>query len=216
MNKRHRKALGWTLFTALLAAGPIWYLANLHKNDVTADMGELGMAEEFFFTFTNKAGGFTHHDTRRQVTVIAVLPEACAEGCPEVKDKLASIVGYVKQHLTSQHKDVATPLPTRFLTMARFPGEQFAEGWDHVVLTPEEQPLLPPGVTEAGLVVLDDASRYRAHIRYDDPQGDEKMQRLLAKITSHQYLVHYLVKQTLMWEKAKAQAKGNVPAPTPE
>lgn len=204
MSSKHKKAIRVTIIVALLMLLPLGYLGYLYKQDLTGEFGDLGSVPEFYLNFANRSGGFTHFDTQRQITVAAILGQACTIDCKNQTEAMADLYRWVQENLTEKHHDVPTPLPIRFVTMAEALPTEIPEGWDAVHVEDIKQYLMPEETLAApSFVVIDDAGRYRAQLNMTEPLTQEKMHRLLTKINSHQFLIHYLVKQTLMWEKAK-------------
>lgn len=204
MGNRHKRAIRITLITAVLALIPVAYLGYLYSKDLTGEFGDLGSVPEFFFNFENRSGGFTHFDTHRQVTVAAILGTSCATDCSAQSSAMNGLHMWVQENLTEQNHDIPTPLPIRFVAMGEALPKDLPQGWDGVLVEDKKQYLAPSApVDQPSFVVIDDAGRYRAQLVMDEPLTQEKLHRLLGKINSHQFLIHYLVKQTLMWEKAK-------------
>lgn len=207
MGHRHKRALRITLITAILMLMPIGYLAYLYHDDLTGEFGDLGAVPEFYLNFENRSGGFTHFDTQRQITVAAILGTSCATDCVAQITAMSHLWQWAQDNLTEKYHDVPTPLPIRFVAMGESLPQALPKGWDGVLVQDAKQYLVPPTVrgsaSSPSFVVIDDVGRYRAQLAMEDVLTQEKMQRLLTKINTHQFLIHYLVKQTLMWEKAK-------------
>ncbi len=204
MSSKHKKAIRVTVITALIMLLPLGYLGYLYKRDLTGEFGDMGTVPEFYLNFENRSGGFTHFDTQRQITVAAILGQSCATDCQAQTSAMADLYRWVQENLTEKYHDVPTPLPIRFVTMAEALPAAAPEGWDTVHVQDPRQYLVPGEAMAApSFVVIDDAGRYRAQLDMTEPMTREKMHRLLTKINSHQFLIHYLVKQSLMWEKAK-------------
>lgn len=213
MGSRHKRAIRITLIAAVFMLMPVGYLAYLYNDDITGEFGNLGSVPEFYINFENRSGGFTHFDTQRQITVAAILGTACAADCTAQTTAMTRLWQWTQDNLTEQYHDVPTPMPIRFVAMGESLPEALPQGWDAVLVQDAKQYLVPANpLSRPSFVVIDDAGRYRAQLGMEDDLMQEKMQRLLTKINTHQFLIHYLVKQTLMWEKAKKGELGSEPA----
>ena len=120
---------------------------------------------------------------------------------------------FFKIELEGKEKDSNTPRKARFIIQATEGIENLPGDWDHADMSVEGTPYLVPEVKMASgkvpaMVLVDDAGFYRGYVPFDDPQFHDKLTVELSRIVSHQYLLHYVTRQTLMWRKANGRDKG--------
>lgn len=211
MNRRHQRALRRVSILAFFLAIPIGFLAYLHETNVEVDVTEFGVVPDFFYTFSNNPVGITHFDTEQYPMLIAWVDRACVEGCPQVESQLESLQSFVNEELQypTSYK-VNFPRSVRLIVMSReHPPKLELEGWDLAVLRGDKKPLVPEVRRDAerpAVVLIDDASFFRAYVPLSDEKAYEKLTREMTRIVSHHSLMHYVTQQTLMWRKQSGRA----------
>ena len=207
MNK-HKKAIKVTLLTLLVSAVPLAYLGWMHHKNIVLDVTEFGVVPDFALMFHNNPKGMTHVDTEHHSTVIVATKDSCAQGCPQLVETMTWIKNYYKENLKGDVSDPNTPMAVRFIIQADSGLSHLPSDWDQAIMD-ENTPLLVPDVKKDGefpaFVLIDDGSFYRGFVPLSDPQLKEKLTRELTRMTSSQFLMHYVTKQTLMWKKVKGR-----------
>ncbi len=209
MSTKHRRAAITTGLIGSVLISLVAYLWWIRAQDVSADLRPLGPATDFSYVLDDGQNVFTRSDTLRRITVLLQL-RACVAPCANEAELAKTLLSWSEVALRPKDPEDTPPQPINFIVMQRSPHTLTAtpEGWRSVTLDAKENFLLPPGNSNPQhdtLVVVDASGVYRAVLATNDPLVTEKMQRLLAKLTSSQFLYHYLAKQTLMWEKLRGR-----------
>ncbi|SMF21725.1 hypothetical protein [Pseudobacteriovorax antillogorgiicola] len=208
MKSRHSKALKVSLLVLVLGSLPILYLAKQYQENVVLDVTKFGVVPNFQMMFENNPKGMTHFDTERHSTVVLLTEDGCQATCPELVTQMQQIRDYYDQNLKGDVTDPNTPLSVRFVVQSKGGYEGFPSDWDHALMD-EETAFLVPDVKKDGpfpaFVLIDDASFYRGFVPSNDPMLLEKLSTELTRMTSSQFLMHYVTKQTLMWNKVKGR-----------
>lgn len=211
MNERHKRALKRTLIVFALCAFPLWFFLRHQLQAVEPDTQGFGRIPKFTLTFANQPAGFTHFDTKEQLTVVAVLKDSCTSknhgdaSCTETMQFLKKLKTWADEELRIHGTPkVAMPLPLRFVIQTTEAIDSLPQDWAIVQMEDPTDPYLVPATKQdapvPALVLIDDSGFYRAYepIR---PEAMDIVQRELSRMSSHQYLLHYVTAQTLMWEK---------------
>ena len=208
MNRKHKKAIKISTIVLLICLVPLLYLRKLHQENIILDVDGFGVVPEFQFMFRNSDFGMTAADTERHSTVVVIAGDYCQSSCPKLVDAMNRIRAFYKESLRGKQSDPNTPPGTRFIVHADSGWENLPNNWDFV-LADEDTPILVPRVKADGpfpaFVLIDDGSFYRGFVPLSDPQLFDKISRELVRMTSGQYLMHYVNRQTLMWKKAKGR-----------
>lgn len=208
MNRKHKKAFKVSLVVFVFCLIPILYLYKLHSDNIVLNVDEFGVVPEFQFMFRNSDRGMTVADTERHSTVVVIADDHCRDGCPTLVDEMNLIRNYYDKTLRGKTSDPNTPLSTRFIVQAKSGWEFLPRNWDFVIqdeATPRLVPLVKASGPFPAFVLIDDASFYRGFVPSGDPQLFAKLSRELSRMTSGQFLMHYVNQQTLMWNKAKGR-----------
>ena len=209
MDVRKKRAWKAVLIVGLFSMLPIAVLAYFYRTNITLDVENFGVVPDFAYTFTNDPVGITHYDTERYPMVVAVLGDACNLSCPAVSEYLKKLRNYVDTELDfpTSYK-IRFPMRLRLIAMAREEPQVELDGWDIAVLT-ENQPYLVPDVKRTAekpaIVLIDDASYFRAYVPLAQENGFEAIKRELTRIVSQQSLIHYVTQQNLIWRKQKGR-----------
>ncbi|NRA64066.1 MAG: hypothetical protein HRU19_06250 [Pseudobacteriovorax sp.] len=205
---RHKKALQRTTLVFILCAIPIGYLAYQYKNRIDLNIEEFGVVPDFQLLFSNNPVGMNHNDTAKHLTIVAAVGNACDTGCPEFVAQMGEVQSYFERELSPKKDDKYAPRSARFIVQGTADDSVFPKGWD-VALMMDDSPYLIPDVKKnealPAFVLIDDGSFYRGFITPDTPNGMEKLKRELVRMTSNQYLYHYVSQQTLMWRRANGR-----------
>ncbi len=212
MNSRHKRALSRTLIVFALCAFPLWFFIKHQLKAVEPEIEGFGHIPEFTLTFANQPAGFTHFDTREQLTVVAVLKDQCPTGCPETVKFLNELKTWADAEL-KLHKTAKIPMPRpiRFVIQTEGPIENLPQDWSIVLMEKAaDDPYLVPDLKKDGevpaLVLIDDGGFYRAYEKIV-PESKEILEQEMSRMISTQYLMHYVSAQTLMWEKNSPHKK---------
>lgn len=217
MQQRTKKALMVSSLIGLISAIPLFYLAYLYKTQVEVDVEGMGVVPDFAYTFMNNPIGITHHDTEQYPMVVAILKDACdqeeeqqvSESCELMLSQMRTVEEWMTQHITVGQPHVANPRKLRLIAMAEGRLPEVSDNWSLAQIRPGQPYLVPENRKDAeypAFVLIDDASFFRGYIPSSSPNALEKVRREVTRIVSHQYLMHYVTQQTLMWEKARGRA----------
>jgi hypothetical protein len=221
MNRKHRKAAKVAAIVGGIGLIPLLVLAYFYSTNIEVDADGLGVVPDFAYTFTNHSVGITHYDTERYPLVVAVLKDVCQPemeakapvvSCEQAMSQLREIQDWVESHIKVQLVNVKNPHPLRLVAMSQGVVDAVPEGWNRVALQSGQRDLVPESRQQAdypAIVLIDDSSFFRAYVPFDDPRFFAKVTRELTRIVSHQYLMHYVTQQTLMWEKARGRRPAN-------
>ena len=209
-NQKKTRALRRAGLSLLICALPVAYLAYHHLTNVELDVTAFGVAPEFQMVFTNDPVGMTHHDTLKHLTVVAVAKDECADGCPQFIKQLEEFRNFYRQELQARTDDRNAPKETRFVVQAGAGLEHFSDDWLKVAMSPSVPYLVPEARADGpfpAVVLIDDSSYFRGFLPSSVDNFQEKLATELSRMTSAQYLHHYVNKQTLMWEKANGRSR---------
>lgn len=209
MPSRHKRALITTGILAIVLLPLLGYLWWVRAQDVSADLKPLGPIPQFTYVLDDGSTVFTHSDAMLRITVLLQLKN-CQSPCAEYAQTMTDLVAWSEDALRPKNAEETPPQPISFLVMQRPPHVMPAipAGWRPLTLGADENFLAPASLTESArdqFVVIDTNGVFRAALPADDPKAPEKLQHLLTKLTSSQFLFHYLAKQTLMWEKVRGR-----------
>lgn len=212
MQKKQKRALQATILVALFAALPLVYFAYLTFTTPALEVRSLGVVPEFALSFSNNPVGMTHYDAERHPTVVAIVGDQCERGCGEMSQYLSTLASWVNESIRKDLPNVKDPSKIRLIAMGE--GSQFESSmppeWDLVNVNNGGEYLLPPawsGNHSPAFVVIDDSGFYRAYLPLSEPRLLENLKVLITRITSHQYLMHYVAQQALMWEKSRGRMR---------
>lgn len=209
MNPKHMKAFRVTTFVFILCLIPLLFLARLYQEKVSLDVTDFGVVPDFAMMFKNNPKGMTHADTEKHSTLVVIAKDHCASGCPKLVATMNELKSYYESNLKGDVKDPNTPEPVRFIVQASAGWEHLPKDWDHSLMI-DGTPYLVPDVKKSGpfpaFVLVDDSSFYRGFVEANDPDLQLKLGKELVRMTSTQYLMHYVAKQTLMWKKARGKS----------
>lgn len=208
MNKRHKRALFRTSLILLACAYPLWFFYKHQSANVEPNIDGFGVVPEFTLTFANRPGGFTHYQTLNQLSVVAILGDACETSCPETVAYLKSFKEWADAELRIHSKKTNQPQEIRFVIQTEGALEGLPSDWGVVAMEEGDPYLRPLNRANAPLpavVLIDDSGFYRAFETLSQPQTDGILRRELSRMISQQYLQHYVSEQDLMWEKTKGK-----------
>ena len=210
---RHLKAARATLLVALVCFIPVFILWKVHVEDITEDWKSLGRVPDFSVALAENQQVFTQYDLKNHLTVFATFGTDCKEGCEaQARDIMAQLASWSRENLTEKNKDIPTPNPVRFIHLTDSGDVVPVKGWEKAIEHGNSDFFIPTTERQtegamASLVIVDDDGYYRSLIPFDDSLGLEKAKRELSKLTSRQFLLKYLVHQTLMWERARGKSR---------
>lgn len=205
MNQRHKRALRRTLVVFGLCLFPLWFFIKHQIQDVEPEIQGFGRIPKFTLTFANQPAGFTHFDTKDQLTVVAVVKDSCPQSCPETVKFLSELKSWADNELRLRGEPkVKMPMPIRFVIQTAGPIEPLPQDWAIVAMEDPADPYLVPEKKQdaavPAVVLIDDGGYFRAYENLK-PEANEILRRELSRMISQQYLFHYVTAQTLMWEK---------------
>lgn len=209
MSANHRRAAITTGLIGIVLSSFIAYLWWIREQDVSAELKPLGRVSEFTYVLDDAESVFSHSDAMQRITVMLQLRN-CTTPCLDYQDFAKSLHSWSEDELRPKNPEDTPPQAINFIVMqdAKHQMQPVPEGWRALTLGADESYLAPsnyPAVTEDSVVVIDASGVYRAVLPMSDSLAEAKLQRLLAKLTSSQFLYHYLAKQTLMWEKLRGR-----------
>ncbi len=214
MSNKHKRALFITVIVGAICAAPIYYLWKLNNLDRETLMSDLGSVPEFAYATSDGQSSFTHYDTFKRVTLLTLVNSGCQSSClSDTLSALKSLKEWADAHLVNKNKNDSKPQEINFVVMTRTPAmETLAAGIKHVFLEPTEDFFIPGenADDQSLFVIISQEGRFKAVLPALAKDTPQKSQRLLAKLTSDNYLLHYLTLQNLMWEKAKDYSRGKI------
>jgi len=212
--RKHLRAARFTAIIAAFTIPPVYWLAYLYANDVTKDLRDDGPVPAFTFVTDDGQSVFSKNETFRRVSLLTSVPQACQAACQvQVRERLMTLVTWSAKHLRNDNKHDPKPQDIGFIVFSQKPLAPLPPPVQHISLAAHEKFLLPATSTvdpnQPLFTVISQESHFRAVLPALADDTDEKLRRLLAKLTSQTYLLHYLTMQNLMWKKAKDYARGN-------
>jgi hypothetical protein len=212
MQNNRKRALRVTLLVAFIAAIPLSYFAYLSFTTPALEVKNLGVVPQFSLHFSNNPIGMTHFDTERHPTVIAIVRDLCETGCESFARKMVDLEHWVEKHIKQDLPNVKDPSKIRLIAMGEGPEflRQMPAGWDLATAGDQQPYLIPPSFTDdksPAFVVIDDSSFFRAYLPEQEDRLMDNLKVLITRITSHQYLMHYVAQQALMWQKARGRMR---------
>ncbi|MFW7377606.1 MAG: hypothetical protein ACOH5I_02205 [Oligoflexus sp.] len=217
MDQKRKKALKVAGFTGFIVALPLFYLAYLYATNLKVDVTGMGIVPEFAYTFVNDPVGITQYDTEQYPMVVAILKDSCdvknegdafSSACQRMLEQMRNFEEWSAKHIEIGQRFVANPRKLRLIAMLEGQLPPISDRWSVAQLEEGMPYLVPENRRDAevpAFVLIDDSSFFRGYILSSHERAEEKLMRELSRIVSHQYLMHYVTQQTLMWEKAKGR-----------
>ncbi len=211
MNSRHKRAMKRTFLVFIACSYPLWFFYKYSRGNVDPERDGFGVVPQFTLTYANQAGGFTHYQTQRTLTVVAIVRDSCPQNCPETVAYLREFKTWADAELRLHATKMSQPKPIRFVIQTTGQLEGLPQDWAIVAMENDDPYLAPTNRQNAAvpaIVLIDDNGFYRAYQPLKEPTTDSILRRELSRMISQQFLYHYVSEQALMWDKTKGPRAG--------
>jgi len=215
---QHQKAALRTFLMALFLVGPLYFLWWVNHEYKEVESTDFGPVSEFAFATIDGKSSFTHFDTFKRVSVVSLVENPCEDSCKtNLITKLTELKAWSDRHLVNKNKNDAKPQEISYVVISKEAVflDSDLPGFKLILLDPGETFQLPEAAKKVSgddplIVAISQEGRFKGAFSAATLESTEKLERLLAKLTAENYLLHYLTLQNLMWEKAKNYARGRV------
>ena len=218
--RRKIKAALMALMTLAVLAGPIVWIFLTSNKLKSKDVRDFGAVPEFSYVANQGKSAFLHFDTIRRVTLLLnLMPGAGEEGAKLALARWSKIKSWADLHLENPNPNDAKPQHINFVLMRSENSIEATVPLDVAatteILLNEDEKFLFPSSVEAKKssiheywVVISQEGRFVACIPGNTHNLDDLLQRVLVRLTSETYLMHYLTLQSLTWRKASDAFRG--------